>query len=258
MVPSTILAGVPQGLRDELLRTFVDIQRNFRDGRWEPSELNGGKFCEVAYAIVKGNADGAYPTVIQKPPNLVDACRILERLSSSLPRSLRIQIPRMLIALYEIRNNRGVGHTGGDVNPNHMDATAVLYMTKWILAEFVRVYHAINTSAATALVDSIVDREVPIVWTVNGKRRILDTSLSIKERTLLLLYHENSAVPVKELVNWLDHSNASVFRRDVLRPAHKDRLLEFDESGGTVQLSPKGARFVEESESLNRHLRAKT
>jgi hypothetical protein len=47
----------------------------------------------------------------------------------------------MLPALYEVRNNRNVGHTGGDVDPNHMDSVAVLSKCNWIMGELVRVYH---------------------------------------------------------------------------------------------------------------------
>ena len=43
----------------------------------------------------------------------------------------------MIVALYEIRNDRGVGHTGGDVDPNHMDASMVLAGAKWLVAELV-------------------------------------------------------------------------------------------------------------------------
>ena len=32
--------------------------------------------------------------------------------------SVRIQISRMIVALYEVRNNRNVGHVGSEVDPN--------------------------------------------------------------------------------------------------------------------------------------------
>lgn len=91
---------------------------------------------------------------------MVSACRNLEKEQG--PRSARIQIPRMVIALYEIRNNRGVGHAGGDVDPNHMDATAVVYMSKWVVAELVRLLHGLTTDEATELVDALVEREVAL------------------------------------------------------------------------------------------------
>lgn len=122
MDPSTCLSGLSSALRGELLAAYEEIVRNYRERRWEPSELNGGKLCEVVYSILRGHVDGRMPARASKPRNMVDACKALESADQSFPRSVRIQIPRMVMALYEIRNNRGVGHVGGDVDPNAMDA----------------------------------------------------------------------------------------------------------------------------------------
>ena len=132
---TSVLDTLPEGLRKELLDAFNQIVKNFRERRWEPSELNGGKLCEVVYTILKGYGDGKYPAKAAKPKNMVLACQKLETEAAGAPRSIRIHIPRMPIALYEIRNNRNVGHVGGDVDPNHMDAVCVLQMAKWIMAE---------------------------------------------------------------------------------------------------------------------------
>jgi hypothetical protein len=180
--------ALPATLRDELLGAFNQIVKNFRERRWEPSELNGGKFCEVVYTILKGYADGAYPTRARKPRNMLRACQNLESEAAGSPRSIRIQIPRMLIALYEIRNNRNVGHVGGDVDPNHMDAVCVLQMSKWIMAELVRVLHGVTTDEAPAIVDGLVERDAPLIWEVDGKKRVLRTDIGMRDKTLLLLH----------------------------------------------------------------------
>jgi hypothetical protein len=111
VVPQNALAGIPEGLRSPLLDEFNKLARHYRESRWEPAELNGGKLCEIAYTILKGHVDGAFPTTPSKPKNILDACKALEN-AVGFPRSVRIQIPRMLIGLYEIRNNRNVGHVG--------------------------------------------------------------------------------------------------------------------------------------------------
>jgi hypothetical protein len=244
---TSVFGALPSTLRDELLGAFAEIVKNFRERRWEPAELNGGKLCEVVYSILRGHIDGKYPARAKKPGNMLDACKKLEQDGASAPRSIQIQIPRMLVALYEIRNNRNVGHVGGDVDPNHMDAVCVLQMSKWIVAELVRVLHNVNTETATDIVDALVERETPLIWEVSGRKRVLDTSLKMKPKTLLLLYASNGAVSERDLVSWLEHSNASVYRRDVLRPAHKARLIEYDEADGLVHLSPLGIAYVEES-----------
>jgi hypothetical protein len=245
--PATALAGLPNGLRAPLLAAFNEIMRNFRENRWEPSELNGGKLCEIAYTIIRGYADGKMPARPSKPTNMVDACKAMEAFDQTrFPRSIRIQIPRMTVALYEVRNNRGVGHVGGDVNPNHMDARAVVEMAKWIMAELIRVFHGLDTTEATAVVEALVERTVPIVWEVQGRRRVLDPKLSKGDQTLLVLYASSGPILDRDLAGWVEHSNLSVYRRDVLRPAHRSRLIEYDEPSGRVYLSPKGVAYVEE------------
>lgn len=243
---TTLLGAVPQSLESELFEKFGEIERNFRERRWEPAELNGGKLCEVAYCIIRGHVDSSYPPKSYKPANFYDACQEMGRLPVSWGRSVRIQLPRMLIALYEIRNNRNVGHVGGDVDPNHMDAVCVLHMAKWVVAELVRIFHGVSLAEANALVEALSEREVALIWDAGGVRRVLDNSLSMLDKTLVLLFSSVQPLSEAELVASLEHSNPSVYRRDVLRRAHKDRLIEYDANARTVRISPLGIRRVEE------------
>ena len=243
---SSALGMIPEGLRTPLLKAYNEIQTNFRERRWEPSELNGGKLCEIVYTIISGYIAGAFPPKPAKPSNMVSACQALEQTSASVTsRSVRIQIPRILVALYEIRNNRNVGHVGGDVDPNEMDAVAVLYMSRWIMAELVRIFHNVDTEAAQKIVESLAERISPTLWQVDGKTRVLNTALSMKEKTLLLLYCSQRPLDETALVDWLEHSNPSIYRRDVLRKMHSARLIEYNNQTGQVTISPTGIHHVE-------------
>jgi hypothetical protein len=240
------LSGIPDGLRKPLLDEFNKLARHYRESRWEPAELNGGKLCEIVYSILKGHVDGQFPASPSKPKNMVTACTALEQ-ATSFPRSVRIQIPRMLMALYEIRNNRNVGHVGADVDPNHMDATVVYAMVKWIMAELVRLFHSVTPDEATAVVEALTEREIPLLWQVGGVTRVLGTNLGAKEKMLVLLYSAACAVPVNEIVKSIEYGNASRFRNSVLRAAHKADLIHFDAKADTATLSPVGIRFVEQT-----------
>lgn len=251
LVPEDVFSDLPKRLRAELLESFGKIVTNYSERRWEPAELNGGKLCEVAYAVVRGIADGKYPARASKPKNMVQACQQMER-ETAQPRSVRIQIPRMIVALYEVRNNRNVGHVGGDVDPNHMDAVCVLQVSKWMVAELVRVLHHRPVDEAAEIVDALVERETPLIWTVGDKRRVLDTTMSMKEKALVLLHATAGPMSDADIIDFIEHSNASVFRRDVLRPAHKARLIEYEERAGQVTISPLGIEIVDELLSARR------
>ena len=249
MKPNHLLSALPIGLRTPLIEAFSEICRNYAERRWEPSELNGGKLSEVVFAIVDGMLSGTYPNKPAKPKNMLLACRDLEGQPANPSRvgdrSLRILIPRMLVALYEIRNNRGVGHVGGDVDPNFMDATVVQAMARWIVAELIRVFHQVSTAEAQTAVDALVERKLPIVWERDGTRRVLAPELGHRDQTLILLYCEPNWLTVADLLVWTEYSNSTQYKTKVLGCLHKERLAEFDKKNGRACITPSGIRDVE-------------
>ena len=61
-----------------------------------------------------------------------------------------------------------------------------------------------------------------------------------------MLYSEAERMQEAVLFDYIEHSNSSVFRRDILRKAHKAKLVEYDGTSKTVELSPLGIKRVEE------------
>lgn len=238
------LSALPSRLRTQLLGAFREIIVSFREGRWEPAELNGGKLCEAVYSVINGLVDGAFPNEAGKPPNMVDACRALEKVTSAA-HSVRVTIPRAIVALYDVRNNRGVGHVGGDVDPNHMDAVYVVYVAKWMMSELVRLLHDLDTATATKIVEQLVERETPLVWEVAGTRRVLASGMGRRDSALLLMYHEHNVVRDSDLLKWLEGTHLGNFKRDVIHPEHAIGRVHYDEATGLVHLSPLGVRHVE-------------
>jgi hypothetical protein len=248
--PAKVLANVPSGLRDPLFQSYQEIATNFAEHRWEPAELNGGKFCEVVYTIIKSVVDGRYPAGPSKPRDMLLACRTLEGTPADPTRvgdrSLRVLIPRVLPSLYEIRNNRGVGHAGGDVNPNFMDATAVYGMASWTLAELVRIFHGCTTKEAQESVDALVERKIGLVWEFEDIKRVLDPQMKRDDQTLVLLYSRPAWVDEQTLLEWVEYSSKTAFRTNILEPLHKERYLEYDRRQRRARISPRGCAHVEQ------------
>lgn len=242
VTPDQALRSLADGLRKPLLQEFNSIINNYLENRWAPSELSGGRFCEIVYTILEGYGTGSYASSPSKPRNFVSACRRLEN-HTGVPRSFQILIPRLLPALYEVRNNRGVGHVGGDVNPNFMDSTAIVSMASWVMAELIRVLHGVSTAEAQQLVDNLVERRLPLVWKSGDIRRVLDPKLSLKDQILLLIASTTTKVPVDQLFQWLDYGDRAYFNR-LLRQLHRDRFIEFDGESQEAELLPPGSDYV--------------
>jgi hypothetical protein len=126
-----------------------------------------------------------------------------------------------------------------------MDATVVLSMSKWVMSELVRIFHNTTTDDATAIVDTISDRTLPLLWKVGDRTRVLGTHLGAKEKMLALLFGSPCAMSVRNIAESIEYKNLTQFRDTVLKPAHKADLIHFDVKKDTVELSPIGARYVE-------------
>lgn len=239
---SQILTSIPASHRTPLLKEYDILVTNYMEQRWESSEMGGGKFCEIVFSILEGIADGQYSPKPKKPPNMVEACRKLEQ-KTALPRSLRILIPRLLPALYEVRNNRGVGHVGSEVDPNHMDATLVLSMVNWIMAELIRELHSMPINEAQNLVDSLVERRIPLVWQDKDIRRVLNKKMSTREQVLILLASSSQSHSLEELLLWTEYKNKSDFKK-IIKKLHTERYLEFSENSHAVKLLPLGSQLA--------------
>jgi len=245
VVSPQTLSQIPSCLRDPLVSEYQDIVRNYMDRRWRPSELSGGRFCEIVYTILAGYASGSYAASPSKPRDFVSACRILEN-SSHVPRSFQILIPRLLPALYEFRNNRNVGHVGGDVDSNHMDSVAVLNTASWIMGELVRVLHQLSsTEEAQAVVNALVERRTPLVWGEGDTKRVLDPRMSFCEQVLVLVASATAPTLASDLLIWTECSGRSYLNK-LLRRLHKEREVEFNEQTDKVMILPPGAKRAEE------------
>lgn len=160
-------------------------------------------------------------------------------------RSLCIQIPKALIAAYEIRNNREIGHVGSDVNPNRMDAEFLLRSAKWMVAELIRQFANLTVEDAQTVVEAVTERSHSLVWEHKDFKRVLNPSLKTKDKILVLTYVAGGTAAVSDLTKWSDYSSATRLRADVLRDLHTKAFVHFDRSADEVHLLPPGLVRVE-------------
>ena len=147
-----------------------------------------------------------------------------------------------------MRNKRGIGHVGGDVDANAIDIAAMAKTADWIICELIRINHSMSLEEAQDIIDSISVRQLPTIWEVSGKKRVLKEGLKAKDQTLLLLYSsQNSAVLLEDLCDWIEYSNIQVFKNTIIKKLHKRRFLEFDKDSESIVLSPKGVEYVEKN-----------
>jgi hypothetical protein len=243
------LKGLEQPIRKRLIVSYLELKRNVAEGRHDSAGISAGKLCEAAIRHLQHRAFGTYTPFGTKIPNFADECRriISAPSGTGITESEKTIITRALVFLYTMRNKRGIGHIGGDVDPNAIDGAMIGRTADWIVCELIRIHHNLSLEEAQDLVDGLAIRQLPDVWEVAGKKRVLRDGLTAREQALLLLYScKDQAVLSEDIIAWVEYSNPAAFRSKILSKLHKDRLLEWDRENESVVLSPKGSKYVED------------
>ncbi len=252
---AAIFVNVPQELYNRLEEHYNKIKLNYAHGRYEPSELNGGKFCEIVLRILEWHTNnGTYTPLGQTIKDFGTACRSFEN-KVSFDDAVRFHIPQILNALYPIRSKRGVAHHAKEVDPNHMDATFTVGCADWIMAELVRLFHNVSVEQAQQIVEGIVTKQIPTIWEVGNRKRVIsppNKKLTARDKVLLLLYHAHpKPLKVSDLFVWVEYANTTRFKDAILRTLHAEDLIHFDQSAHEIHLSLLGIKVVETQLPLN-------
>jgi hypothetical protein len=242
----TALVSVPAQFRKRLVDKYLELKDAFVQGNYDACVLRAGKYCEVLLRFLQFELTGAFTPFGEKITNFSVECRNLEKLpKTSGPETFRVIIPRSLDFIYTLRNKRDIGHVGGDIDANVIDAATSVRGVDWTLAELIRVVHTISLEEAQQILDSIATKQIPMIWAVSGIKRVLNPKMAIADQTLVLLYSDVDEVVLSEdLCDWTEASNFSNFRR-TLRALHSRRLIEYNEETETVILSPTGKSAAE-------------
>ncbi len=106
---------------------------------------------------------------------------------------VRLTIPRACRFAYDIASNRGARHDPGEVDPNEMDARAVVAGTSWILAEMLRYAQkgALDPARVRELVDGLTQRQYPLIEDVDRRVYFHVPGASARDVALLSLWRKH-------------------------------------------------------------------
>jgi len=244
-IVASLSPSLPQEIIEHLVNEYQSIKQNLAYRRFRPSELDGGRFGECMLRLFQ-HLDGKQytPFGIQ----VKDSDTIINRMQniSGLHDSIRLHIPKLVKLLIDVRNRRNVAHVGGDIDPNFSDSIFISQMSDWIMTEMVRVFYACSIEDANKIVTAINEIHVPIVASVDGFIRIQNTGLDATKKVLVILYNKNpEKVSDTDLIRWLEYSNTSRFRKNILKDLHTDALIHYQNA--FCSLLPKGILYVEQN-----------
>ena len=120
------LAKVPTAYRSRIVRYYLELKARHAEGKLDAAGVSGGKLCESTVRLLQDQLGKTVTPFGQQITNLQAECEAFAQLPKTTGiESLRLVIPRAVSFLYTLRNKRGIGHVGGDVDANAIDGAAM-------------------------------------------------------------------------------------------------------------------------------------
>ncbi len=234
-----LVGHYPEELVDEGLNSHMIAKGAALSGDFRKAESHFALFCEAAIRICRNEVAPPYTPLGDssfKMDNEIRACLQSAKGSND---SLRILVPNIVRAMYDIRNRRGVDHLS-PIKPNHIDARVLTAQADWVLAELFRLATTHDFEHAQRIVDALVERQVPFIEKINGEWKLLTTNLSTDDAILTIIYHD-AEVSQTDLMKALKLSQPTI--SNAVKKLDARGLLH--KSGRTLSITSLGRKHVE-------------
>lgn len=235
--------GINSVIADKIVKHYTQMKHNYLLEKHGPTEVDGGQFVEAVARAIENEAFGSFTPIVHK----IDIDKVFKRVESKkgqLDESLRIDVPRTLRSIYDVRNRRGAAHLGL-FDPNLMDSTYVISTCDWVMAELVRIYSSVTPEDAQSIVGTIIERKIPLVEEFEDDLMVLDPDMRMNEQILILLYKkEGKYIDADTLLRWIPKSTKKVIERSIefladLRLVHQNSGSKITRRGIKVVEGPK-------------------
>ena len=206
---------------------------HYLKAEWDDAQVDAGRFCEATLRYLEWKMTGTFTPIDgkSKPSRKATVNKAIN--DTSLPPSLRAQIPQSVELTMDFRNNRNAAHLG-NVDANKMDANCVVQNVTWMAGEIVRVETSQPAAQVQRLLDQLAERHVPLVQTINGRPVMLRPEMQAGDKALVLLYQQAKPVPINTLCQWAAYGNTSRWRDVVIKGLQKQAYVYVDNGEVTL------------------------
>lgn len=217
--------GIPCVSR--LFERYHVVCQKYITRQWEDCLSYTGKFVEAAIRCLLYHVEG---TVHEKISVGSEIERLANLPSEAYDPSIRVHVPRVCRALYDLRNNWGGGHDNLEVNPVAMDAQFAFAGVRWLMLELLRRFSDLDPSDVQALVNAF---HLPrfLMQEIDNDLIFLDNSLTIKDAVVLVAaYRFPDRVEQREFVQSITWRADGSIQNELVRMV-KDGYLHRKSNG---------------------------
>jgi hypothetical protein len=196
---ASLAAATEPTLAGQLYSEATALEEAFALKKWQHTELDGGRFAEVAARIVYGFDSGAFN--LGKPYE--DCVKYIENttVTHAFPDAKSAhQILYVLRAIYKLRSQRGAVHVSPTYTANEIDSRLVVEGVRWVLAELLRLFATSDQAALVAAIEELSRFPTPLIRNFGGQPFVQSINFTTEEEVLVHLLHDRNGMTQADLV----------------------------------------------------------
>lgn len=211
LLEAELAKNVDPTFAKQLIEESVALEEAFLLKRWKNTELDGGRFAEVAarilYSIDSGNVS---------PTKSVDDClKYVDnvQVSHGFPeRQSAIHLAKVLRSIYKLRSQRGAVHVSPTYTANEIDSRLIVESVRWTLAEILRIFVTSDRGKLAETIRSLARFPQPLIRIYGEQALLQSTSFTAEEEVLAHLMFADAGMTQPGLVSVIPKDGAGVRR----------------------------------------------
>ena len=229
-----------------VLAHYQGAIEEFQRGEWEGAISKAGKFIEAVLKALCAHTKIPVPTGRQfKVEKAIQ--ELGQTQQGTYDDGIRLTIPRACRFAYDVASNRGGRHDPDEVDPNEMDATVLINLCAWVLAETIRFSQkgAIDSARVGHMISGLMAKRYPFIEEVDGRIYFHAAKRSARDVGLVALWHRYPERMNRQEV--ADTIRRHGFKDSNVRAAlSRLKLVVDDDGNGNLRLLAPGVGHAEE------------
>lgn len=240
---SVLAAATHPSLAAQLFAEATSLEEAFALKKWKHTELDGGRFAEVAFRIVYGIDSGTFSL----DKGVDDCLRYIEnpQVSHAFPdRKSAHQIAQVLRSIYKLRSQRGAVHVSATYTANEIDSRLVVEGVRWVLAELLRLFATVDQRALVLAIEELARFPTPLIRSFGGQPFVQSVRLTTEEEVLAHLLHERDGRTQAELIRFIPKDPTGI--RRAIKSLEGSTKRQVKRVGDKYVITDPGIRRIED------------
>jgi hypothetical protein len=196
-------------LAEQLIDEATSVEEAFLLRKWKYTELDGGRFAEVAARIVYSVDSGN----LSRTKGVDDCLKYIdnEQVTHQFPeRQASVHLAKVIRAVYKLRSQRGAVHVSPTYTANEIDSRLIVEAVRWLLADLLRIFVITDREQVAATIRSLARFPQPIIRQYQDLPFLQSVSFTTEEEILAHLLNSDEGLTTPALTAVIPKSASGV------------------------------------------------